>query len=236
MGVDVAMVLDECVAHPADRSYVEKSVQLSADWARRSKLAQAELEGAKAALFGIVQGGMYGDMRRASAELTVNVGFEGYAIGGFSVGEPQEMMFELLAELLPLLPPDRPRYLMGVGDPRGLVEAISLGVDMFDCVLPTRLARNGTVLVPEGRLNIKNAEHRMEPAPLQEDCPCSACRRFSRAYLRHLFTSKEILALRLLTEHNLTFISRLVLDCRESIAAGRINELQSRMRAADEAG
>ncbi|MHB8781153.1 MAG: tRNA guanosine(34) transglycosylase Tgt [Candidatus Geothermincolia bacterium] len=217
LGVDVAMVLDECVSYPADRSYVESSIKLSADWARRS--LDAWDPDSSTALFGIVQGGMFPDLRRASAEMTVGLGFPGYGIGGFSVGEPPELMFELLEELIPLLPNDVPRYLMGVGDPEGLRRAVALGIDLFDCVLPTRLARNGTLLVPEGKLNMKNAEHRDASGPIEEGCPCAACRRFSRSYLRHLFLNREMLALRLFTEHNLTFIGRLMRNCRESASA-----------------
>ncbi len=211
------MVLDECVSYPAERGYVESSIRLSADWARRS--LDAWDRDSSTALFGIVQGGMFPDLRRASAEMTVSLGFPGYGIGGFSVGEPPELMFELLEQLLPLLPPDVPRYLMGVGDPEGLRRAVALGIDLFDCVLPTRLARNGTLLVPEGKLKMKNAEHRDASGPIEEGCPCAACSRFSRSYLRHLFLNREMLALRLFTEHNLTFIERLMRNCRESASA-----------------
>ncbi len=227
MRVDIAMVLDECVAYPADRTYVERSVELSADWAHRSKRACKRED---TALFGIVQGGMYGDLRRRSAELTREIEFSGYGIGGFSVGEPQELMLELLDGTISLLPAEAPRYLMGVGDPVGLIEAIALGVDLFDCVLPTRLARNGTAWTARGKLNIKNAQHSDDLRPLDADCGCAACRHFSRAYLRHLYINREILALRLLTEHNLTFIANFMRNCRDSILAGRINRLKTASR------
>ncbi len=227
MGVDIAMVLDECVAYPAERSYVEQSVRLSADWASRCKRAQRR-EGT--ALFGIVQGGMFPDLRKESAELTRDIGFPGYGIGGFSVGEPQDLMLELLATTTPLLPGEAPRYLMGVGDPVGLVESISFGLDLFDCVLPTRLARNGTVWTARGKLNIKNARHAEDLEPLDDTCICPACRRFSRAYLRHLYLNREILAMRLLTQHNLAFMATFMRNCRESIHTGRINELKKESR------
>jgi len=227
MGVDIAMVLDECVAYPAEKAYVENSLRLSAGWAQRSKVAQARED---TALFGIVQGGMFPGLRRASAEMTRDIGFPGYGIGGFSVGEPPELMLELLSGITPLLPAESPRYLMGVGDPVGLVESIALGVDLFDCVLPTRLARNGTVWTAQGKLNLKNAQHREDLRPLDETCACGACRNFSRAYLRHLYSNREILALRLLTQHNLTFIATFMRNCRESIRAGRINELKKASR------
>ncbi len=234
MGVDIAMVLDECVAYPAEKSYVEESVKLSADWARRCKQAGKRDD---TALFGIVQGGMFSDLRRLSAELTREMDFPGYGIGGFSVGEPQELMLELLVPTLSLLPQEAPRYLMGVGDPVGLVESIALGVDIFDCVLPTRLARNGTVWTQQGKLNIKNAQHRDDLGPLDETCSCRACRTFSRAYLRHLYLNREILAMQLLTEHNLAFMETFIRNCREAILAGRINELKKASRVwQEEAG
>ncbi len=227
MGVDIAMVLDECVAYPTEKPYVEQSVQLSADWARRCKESQTREE---TVLFGIVQGGMFPDLRQRSAELTREIDFPGYGIGGFSVGEPQETMLELMTDLAPKLPGDAPRYLMGVGDPVGLIESIALGVDLFDCVLPTRLARNGTAWTSRGKLNIKNARHGTDLGPLDDACNCPACRTFSRAYLRHLYINREILALRLLTHHNLAFIATFMRNCRDAILAGRINELKKASR------
>jgi queuine tRNA-ribosyltransferase len=224
MGSDIAMVLDECVPYPCDRRYVEESVMLTYRWARRCQRVHDRPD---QLLFGIVQGGVYHDLRKRSAELTSELGFPGFAIGGLSVGEPQELMFELLGEQTALLPHDKPRYLMGVGDPEGIVEAVCLGVDMFDCVLPTRLARNGAAMTREGRINLRNSVYARDLAPLEEDCSCYACRQFSRAYIRHLYQNNEILALILLTQHNLAFIQSLVDNCRSSIEAGKMDELKS---------
>jgi queuine tRNA-ribosyltransferase len=199
-------------------------VDLTHRWARRCLQAH---EHPQQALFGIVQGGTWPAQRRRSAELTVELDFPGYGIGGLSVGEPRELMLEILAGQIRHLPADRPRYLMGVGDPEGLVEAIALGVDMFDSVLPTRLARNGSALTRAGRLNLRNAVHRDDPAPLEEGCRCGACGGFSRAYIRHLVLNNEILAHMLLTEHNLAFMQALVDNCRSAIKAGRMDELKS---------
>jgi queuine tRNA-ribosyltransferase len=228
MGSDIAMVLDECVPYPCERDYVRSSVDLTRHWAERGRRAHdRDRDHHRQALFGIVQGGAWPEERRRSAELTVELDFPGYGIGGLSVGEPRELMLELLEAQVDLLPDDRPRYLMGVGDPAGIVEAVRLGVDMFDSVLPTRLARNGTAITPCGRLNLRNARYARDQAPLVDGCGCSACRSFSRAFLRHLFMAGEILPLLLLTEHNLWFIRDLVSDCREGIRAGRISELSS---------
>jgi len=228
LGSDIAMVLDECVPYPCDREYVRGSVELTRRWAERGKRAHRH---PYQALFGIVQGGAWPEERRRSAELTVELDFPGYGIGGLSVGEPRGLTMELLEEQLSLLPEDRPRYLMGVGDPAGLVEAVRLGVDMFDSVLPTRLARNGTAITPSGRLNLRNARYARDLSPLVEGCGCTACREHSRAYLRHLFLCGEILPLMLLTEHNLCILRRLLLDCREAIRTGRISELSSAWKA-----
>ncbi len=224
MGSDIAMVLDECVPYPCERDYVRGSVDLTLDWARRGKAAH---DNPRQVLFGIVQGGAWPEERRRSAELTAELDFPGYGIGGLSVGEPRGLTMELLFEQLALLPTDRPRYLMGVGDPAGIIEAINLGVDMFDSVLPTRLARNGTALTPSGRLNLRNARYARDFSPLVEGCGCPTCREYSRAYLRHLFLCGEILPLILLTEHNLSFLRGLLRDCGEAIRAGRISELSS---------
>ncbi len=226
-GSDVAMVLDECVPYPCGRDYVRASVDRTHRWAARGLAAHRHPD---QALFGIVQGGTWPEERRRSAELTVELGFSGYGIGGLSVGEPRELMLEVLAGQLGHLPADRPRYLMGVGDPEGLVEAVALGVDMFDSVLPTRLARNGSALTRPGRLNLRNAAHAGDHSPLEEGCPCRACRGFSRAYIRHLFLNNEILAHMLLTEHNLAFMQALLRDCRGAIKAGRMEQLLSAFR------
>ncbi len=227
LGSDIAMVLDECVPYPCEKSYVEKSVQLTYRWAKRCKEAHRRPD---QMLFGIAQGGSYADLRKLSAQLTVELDFPGYAIGGLSVGEPRDLMLERLSEQLEILPWDKPRYLMGVGDPEGIVEAVALGVDMFDCVLPTRLARNGTALTREGKINLRNSLYTKDDHPLEENCTCYACSNFSRAYLRHLYLNNEILALMLLTQHNLHFIQELMEDCRNFVKAGKMFELKSAWR------
>ena len=217
LGADIQMVLDVCPPLPSPPEVVRLAVERTAAWAARAKAARRR---PGQALFGIVQGGVDEQLRRESAERTVAVGFDGYGIGGLSVGESREEMFPALAAALAVLPVDRPRYLMGVGDPIGLVEAIGMGVDMFDCVLPTRLARHGTVLTSTGRVQIRNAAHATDDGPLDASCPCAVCGRWSRAYLRHLMQVGEPTAARLLTLHNLAFTLALVGGAREAIAAG----------------
>jgi queuine tRNA-ribosyltransferase len=223
-GSDIAMVLDECTPYPCELAYVRNSVDLTYRWARRCRDAH---DHPYQSLFAIVQGGTWPQERRRSAELTVELDFPGYGIGGLSVGEPRELMLEILAGQVGHLPAQRPRYLMGVGDPEGIVEAVALGVDMFDSVLPTRLARNGSALTRAGRLNLRNSVHRDDHSPLEEECPCNACKGFSRSYLRHLVLNNEILAHMLLTEHNLVFMQALLDNCRGAIKAGRMDEFKS---------
>lgn len=217
LGADVAMVLDECPPPNAGREYHEASLRRTARWARRCKEAHAR---ADQSLFGIVQGGLFPDLREESLALTTGIGFDGYAVGGLSVGESREEMLEMLSLVSPKLPADKPRYFMGIGDPLGILEVIRLGVDMFDCVLPTRLARHGSVLTRDGRLNLKNARFRRDFSPLDGECACEACSGYSRAYLAHLVREDELLGHRLLTYHNVHFVTALCREARERIEAG----------------
>jgi len=218
LGSDIQMVLDECPALPAAHGDIEKSLALSMRWARRSKAAFGEQPGR--ACFGIVQGGTFTDLRVRSAHELVGIGFDGYAVGGLAVGEPQAAMFETLDATLPHLPADKPRYLMGVGKPDDIVGAVLRGIDMFDCVLPTRSGRNGQAFTRTGPLNLRNARHAEDLGPLDPQCRCPACRRFSRAYLHHTVKAGEIIASMLLTWHNLTFYQDLMQGLREAIARG----------------
>lgn len=228
LGADIQMVLDVCPPLPSPPEVVRLAVERTADWARRSRVAhdRFRVDGSTQALFGIVQGGTDVTLRKESAERTVEIGFDGYGIGGLSVGEPREEMLPALAAAIELLPPDRPRYLMGVGDPVGLVEAIVLGVDMFDCVLPTRLARHGTILTGQGRMNLRNHRYVTDAEPLDADCRCSVCSRWSRAYLRHLLRVQEPSALRLLTIHNLHWMLELMGRARAAIEQGSLGALR----------
>ena len=217
LGADIAMVLDECPPANASREYHAASLRRTARWAERCKKAHTKRD---QALFGIVQGGLYPDLREESIDRTVELGFPGYAVGGLSVGESRDKMLKTLSVTAPRLPTDRPRYFMGIGDPVGILEVIALGVDMFDCVLPTRLARHGTALTADGRLNLKNARYRRDLGPLDPECPCEACTSFSRAYLTHLVRENELLGHRLLTLHNVRFTVELCRRAREEIVAG----------------
>jgi queuine tRNA-ribosyltransferase len=234
LGSDIVMVFDECASVDAPREETERSMNLTARWAKRSRAAfdrlQSEgadtgrveadgLSGAQA-LFGIIQGAAHLDLRRISLEQTVNIGFDGYAIGGLSVGEQKSVMFDVVEDIAPRMPPDRPRYLMGVGTPEDLVEAVARGIDMFDCVLPTRNGRTGQAFTSRGKLNIKNAQWTNDLRPLDESCACSVCRRHSRAYLRHLYMLGEMLASILLTHHNLAFFLDTMRGVRQSIRSG----------------
>jgi queuine tRNA-ribosyltransferase len=221
---DIAMAFDECPPAGVDRARVEAAVRRTGLWAARSR-AQPRADGQLG--FGIVQGGIDLELRRRSAEEIVGIGFDGYAVGGLSVGEEREPMLETLEATTELLPADRARYLMGVGDPEGLLEGIARGVDMFDCVLPTRLGRTGSALVPGGRINLRNAAHATDQGPLVDGCACPACSRFSRAYIRHLITQSEISGLRLLTIHNLHHLLNLAARARTAIAAGRFADLHA---------
>jgi queuine tRNA-ribosyltransferase len=220
LGSDIQMVFDECPALPATHAEIEKSMALSMRWAKRSKIAFGGQPGR--ACFGIVQGGTFTDLRVRSAEALKEIGFDGYAVGGLAVGEPQAAMFETLERTVPHLPVDRPRYLMGVGKPSDIVGAVLRGIDMFDCVLPTRSGRNGQAFTSEGALNLKNARFADDPAPLDAACGCPACRQFSRAYLHHVVKAGEIIAAMLLTWHNLTFYQNLMANLREAIAESRL--------------
>lgn len=216
LGPDIAMVFDEC-ANPLDYAYNQQALARTHRWAERCKAAHTR---ADQALFGIVQGGIFPDLRQQSAEFLQMLDLPGYAIGGLAVGETKAEMYATLDVTCPLLPQDKPRYLMGVGAPEDIVEAVYRGVDMFDCVLPTRIARNGALLTPTGRLNIKNAQYAEDPLPVQEDCGCYTCRTFSRAYLRHLYKAGEISALRFGTIHNVYFMVDLMRQIRAAIQAG----------------
>ncbi|MBF0287681.1 MAG: tRNA guanosine(34) transglycosylase Tgt [SAR324 cluster bacterium] len=216
LGPDIMMCFDECPKLPATHQRMEKSVALTTRWAKRSKDARTSEQ----ALFGIIQGGLYFDLRKRSLEELVNIGFDGYAIGGLSVGESPQDMYELLEQFAHQLPDTHPRYLMGVGEPEDLLEAIDSGIDMFDCVLPTRNARNGSLFTSHGKVSIKQAKYRKDSQPLDPDCHCHVCQNYSRAYLRHLFISKEILSMRLNTYHNLHFYLQLVKQARQAIDGG----------------
>ncbi len=217
LGADIIMCLDEC-AEPSDRAYNEEALARTHAWARRCRDAQSRTD---QALFGIVQGGVFADLRRQSAQFLTDLDFPGYAIGGLSVGESKEQMYAMLDVTVPLLPADKPRYLMGVGAPEDLVEGVARGVDLFDCVLPTRLARNAALFTRRGRINIRNARFERDPAPIEAGCGCYTCQHFSRAYLRHLFKAREILGARLATIHNVHFLLQLMRDVRQAIAADR---------------
>ena len=234
LGSDIQMVFDECPALPATHGAIEKSMALSMRWAKRSKAAfeqQNDEERKGRACFGIVQGGTFADLRIRSAEALREIGFGGYAVGGLAVGEPQSAMFETLEATVPHLPSDKPRYLMGVGKPDDIVGAVLRGIDMFDCVLPTRSGRNGQAFTAEGALNLKNARFAEDRAPLDDGCPCPACRQFSRAYLHHVVKSGEIIAAMLLTWHNLTHYQRLMENLRQAIAESRLTEWVAAYRA-----
>jgi queuine tRNA-ribosyltransferase len=226
LGSDIQMVLDECPAFGATEVEIEKSLALSMRWAARSKIAFGEQD--SHACFGIVQGGVFPHLRARSAGQLLEIGFDGYAIGGLAVGEGQSAMFETLDATLPHLPSDRPRYLMGVGKPDDIVGAVLRGVDMFDCVLPTRSGRNGQAFTRFGALNLKNARFADDEGPLDSDCNCPTCRRFSRAYLHHVVKSSEIIAAMLLTWHNLVYYQDLMERLRHDIATGTVTKVRKR--------
>jgi len=226
-GSDIIMVLDHCLPYPAPTPVVREATELTCRWAARSLAEYRRVPGpAGGALFGIQQGGFDPRQRRACAERLAELDFAGHAVGGLSVGEPKELLLETAALCAPMLPDDRPRYLMGVGPPDDLLTMIGLGYDLFDCVLPTRNARTGTLFTSRGRLSIKHAHYRNDPSPIDPECGCSVCSRFSRAYLRHLFVSGEILASMLNTHHNLHFFLTLLARAREAIAAGRFTRFR----------
>jgi queuine tRNA-ribosyltransferase len=223
LGSDIAMALDECPPGDAPRGAVERAIERTTRWAHR-QIGVPRAEGQ--ALFGIAQGGIHVDLRRSHLAELAALPFDGLALGGLSVGEPVPEMYRVLAEVAPAMPADRPRYLMGVGTPADILQAIGAGIDMFDCVLPTRNARNGQAFVRGGRINIKQARFAEDPGPLEEGCPCPCCARFERRYLRHLFLAGEMLVARLLTIHNLHHFGALMRGAREAIAAGRFAELR----------
>ena len=231
LGADIQMVLDVCATLPAERAVLREAVERTAAWAKRARhhhrRIAARPEGQ--AIFGIVQGGTDLPLRAESAERTVEIGFDGYGIGGLSVGEPRAEMLETIAATVEHLPAQRPRYLMGVGDPVGLLEAVALGIDQFDCVAPTRMARHGSMLTTAGRLNLRNAVHLEDPEPLDASCPCSTCARWSRGFLRHLLSVGEPTVWRLLSIHNLSFVSGLMDEVRTAIAEGTFESLRSRI-------
>jgi queuine tRNA-ribosyltransferase len=227
LGVDVLHPLDECLAHPATAAETERSLALTLRWLRRA-VAAHRAAGAPGALFGIVQGGTSPALRSRAVEEACALDLPGYSIGGLAVGEPKPLLYDITELVAGRLPPDRPRYLMGVGKPTDLVEAVARGVDLFDCVMPTRNARNGQAFTADGPLNIGNARFTRDAAPLDSACPCEACRLFSRAYLRHLFGARELLAYRLLTLHNLTFYLGLMRRIREAVASGGFAPFRSR--------
>jgi queuine tRNA-ribosyltransferase len=223
LGADIIMAFDECIPYPADYAYALSSTERTGRWALRC--AKAKTRGEQA-LFAIVQGGAYGDLRRMSAERMAELDLPGYGIGGLSVGEPKEVMYEMLGAVTDCLPKEKPRYLMGVGTPDCLVEAVALGVDMFDCVFPTRVARNGMAMTYRGRLPLKNARYAEDFLPIEPGCGCYACRNYSRSYIRHLLKAGETFAPRLLSLHNLYFIARFMRDVRSAIIKGNFPEFR----------
>ena len=216
LGSDIVMIFDDCTSYPAEKSEVDQSMQLSLRWAKRSLMEHQRLKN-KNALFGIIQGGMHKDLRIQSAESLIEMNFDGYAIGGLSVGEPKEEMMKVLDFLPEHMPTDKPRYLMGVGTPLDLVEGVAMGVDMFDCVMPSRNARNGYLFTSEGVVKIRNAKYKLDTGPLDPNCSCNTCKHYSRSYLHHLQKTNEILGSRLNTFHNLFYYQDLMRSIRESL-------------------
>ena len=224
LGSDIMMAFDECPPYPATHEYMLKSVDRTTRWAKRCKEAHKRPE--EQGLFGIIQGGEYEDLRRRSAEALVELDFPGYAIGGLSVGEPKDVMNRVLEFTTPLMPADKPRYLMGVGSPDSLIDGAIRGVDMFDCVLPTRIARNGTLMTSEGRLVVKNAKYARDFGPIDPNCDCYTCKNYSRAYVRHLIRTEETFGLRLTSYHNLRFLLKLMEQVRQAIREDRLGDFR----------
>ncbi|CDZ99864.1 Queuine tRNA-ribosyltransferase [Metalysinibacillus saudimassiliensis] len=224
LGSDIMMAFDECPPFPATHEYMLKSVDRTTRWAKRCKEAHKNTE--NQALFGIVQGGEYEDLRQRSAEALVALDFPGYAIGGLSVGEPKDIMYRVLEQTTHLLPEDKPRYLMGVGSPDSLIEGAIRGVDMFDCVLPTRIARNGTLMTSQGRLVVKNAKYERDFTPIDPECDCYTCKNYTRAYVRHLIRTEETFGLRLTSYHNLRFLIKLMEQVRQAIREDRLGDFR----------
>lgn len=229
LDADISMVLDECVAYPAESAVVDAAMRRSLGWAERCRAAFRDRVGYGA--FGIVQGGVDPELRAQSAAGLTDIGFDGYAVGGLAVGEGQELMFATLDATVQHLPMERPRYLMGVGKPEDIVGAVRRGIDMFDCVLPTRSGRTGQAFTRQGTVNLRNARHAEDPGPLDPDCGCPACRNYSRAYLHHLVKANEILAAMLLTGHNVTYYQDLMAGLRTAIASGRLDHFAGEFRA-----
>jgi queuine tRNA-ribosyltransferase len=234
LGADITMAFDECTSFPVDEGKAAESMRLSMRWAARSKGAFRERPGH--GLFGIVQGSIFPDLRRESVASLTAIGFDGYAVGGLAVGEGQATMFEMLDITVPLLPAERPRYLMGVGKPQDIVGAVRRGIDMFDCVLPTRSGRTGQAFTRRGAVNIRNARHIEDPRPLDEACACPACRGYSRAYLHHLWRAEEILGQMLLTWHNLHYYQQLMASLRAAVAGGCLSAWTTAFEAEQAAG
>lgn len=220
LGSDIMMAFDECAPYPASREYVKNSLERTTRWLERCKEAHKNPE--KQALFGIIQGGMYKDLREQSAKEITAIDLPGYAIGGLSVGEPKPMMYDILEHTTPFMPVDKPRYLMGVGSPDDLIEGVIRGVDMFDCVLPTRIARNGTAMTSQGKVVVRNATYAEDFTPLDPECDCYTCRNYTKAYIRHLIKTNEILGVRLITTHNLHFLLKLMENIRQAIREDRL--------------
>lgn len=228
LGSDIMMPLDECLPYPSEREYAKSALERTHRWAARALEHHRNFPSSQSqALFGIVQGGMFRELREESARTLVEMDFPGYSIGGLSVGESKELMHEVLEWTVPLLPTEKPRYLMGVGTPEDFFECIRRGIDIFDCVLPTRIARNGTVMTSQGKLVLKNARYKMDFSSLDPECSCSVCAYFTRAYLRHLFIADEILGPRLATFHNLYFLENLMRSIRLSLEEGRFPEFEA---------
>jgi queuine tRNA-ribosyltransferase len=225
LGADIIMAFDECIPYPAEHDYAKKSLERTTRWAKRCKEVHRDTE--RQALFGIVQGGIYRDLRIQSANELLELDFPGYAIGGLSVGEPAEDMYAMLECTVPLLPEDRPRYLMGVGSPDYLIEGSIRGIDMFDCVLPTRIGRNGTVLTSLGKMIARDAKYARDYSPLDPNCDCYVCRNFTRAYIRHLLKAQEVLGIRLTTWHNLKFLLDLMKNIRQAIIEDRLGDFRN---------
>jgi queuine tRNA-ribosyltransferase len=229
LGSDIMMCLDECAPYPSEKKYVEKSIELTREWAKRCHTffnEKCKMKNGKM-LFGIVQGGTYPDLREKSAKDLAKIGFDGYAVGGLAVGEPAPKMYEILDLTVPLLPENHPRYLMGVGTPENILESVERGIDMFDCVLPTRNARHGYLFTSRGVVRIRNEQYKDDFAPLDPECSCEVCQRFTRAYLRHLYIANEPLSLRLNTFHNVAFYQTLMKGIRQSIEEGRFAEFKT---------
>jgi len=233
LGSDIMMVLDECLHYPCPKDKAERSLELTTKWARRSRIAHSAnriAKNNKALLFGIAQGSTYPDLRKRAVEELLEIGFDGYAIGGLSVGEPKDLMYEMMEDSVKYLPQDKPRYTMGIGMPHDFFNAVEMGVDMFDCVVPTRNGRNGAVYTDEGRLIVRNSEYSKDLRPLSETCDCTVCKNHSRSYIRHLFNTDELLGLRLTSLHNVYFYVNLLRRIREAIKENRFLELKKEFK------